>query len=105
MTEWTPAWEAFNTPENDFYGLLSPEQLVEACGEGGYGRLPKSPKPMDVILFGTRDSAGVIKVKDLEMRRWSWVIWVDPEYNHKYLKIFFLYSYTLYSLKKITFHF
>ena len=57
MIEWTPAWEAFNTPENDFYGLLSPEQLVEACGEGGYGRLPKSSRPMDVILFGTRDSA------------------------------------------------
>ena len=52
MIEWTPAWEAFNTPENDFYGLLSPEQLVEACGEGGYGRLPKSSRPMDVILFG-----------------------------------------------------
>ena len=69
MIEWTPAWEAFNTPENDFYGLLSPEQLVEACGEGGYGRLPKSSRPMDVILFGTRDSAGVIKDKDLEMRR------------------------------------
>ena len=54
MIEWTPAWEAFNTPENDFYGLLSPEQLVEACGEGGYGRLPKSSRPMDVILFGIR---------------------------------------------------
>ena len=96
MTEWTPAWEAFNTPENYFYGLLSPEQLVEVCGEGEYGRLPKSPRPMDVILL----AQGTLQVwLRLRMWRWSWVIWVDPEYNHKYLKTFFLYNCTSYSLK------
>lgn len=31
----------FNALENDIYGLLSPEQLAETCGEGECGRLSR----------------------------------------------------------------
>ena len=36
---------------------------------------PNPPKPVNVTLYGKRDSADVIKVKNLEMRL-SWIIWV-----------------------------
>ena len=40
-----------------------------------------------VTLHGKRDFAGVMKFKDLEMGRLSWLIKVDPVESHASLKV------------------
>ena len=31
-----------------------------------------------ITIHGERDSADVIKAKDIDMRRVSWIVWVHP---------------------------
>ena len=42
---------------------------------------PEFLEPMIVTLYGKRDFAYIIK--DLEMRKLSWIIRMSPKYNHK----------------------
>lgn len=50
--------------------MMAPKILPPGCLE-----------PVNDTLYGTGDSADVIK--DFETRRRSWLIWVGPECNHK----------------------
>lgn len=54
------------------------------------GTLNMNPKlfkswshPVYVTLYGHWDFADVSKLKDFEMERLSWIIWVDPKCSHK----------------------
>lgn len=37
-----------------------------------------NPKPVDIFLHSKRDFVDVIKLRGLEIKRLSWIMWVGP---------------------------